>query len=608
MKCIHSVYRKIVTAFHNLPLKKKLILIYVLAFVIPVLSIMIYSTHGILKLHNEKETTQNQAQCNQICTNTRVKLINFYESVLSFSNSPAVTSYFENKYPSATAFFNTYPKVTLHITSFLTSHPQASKLVIYTDNPTFITNNASIKKMTPEIKEHYDLLCSSSDMSSPIISDVRTTASGIELNLGSRISFIKTPKYQSLLFLSYPEDILYSFYKCESEKLSIYLASPSGIIVSSSDRNCIGSNIADNELIQQLESSSLDDSVLTEIEKNHYYVSSFPEAPLLNGWKLYIKISNESYQAEINALMQKSLFLVTLFSLTGLFLYFLCSASITRRLDRLVTTMSNIHNDEMLDPIPGTEFQDEIGTLAKNFDKMIKRIKKLIYDVYTSNLQVKDLELKNKQAQLLALQSQINPHFLFNTMQSLSISCYNNDDYETAAYINKFCVFLRDCLYWETKCVPLSEEIRVAENYLSLQKLRFQEALDYEIHIPDAISEVPIPKFTLQPIVENAIEHGMESHPQKQETTCVRITAIALSDKKIEIQVEDNGAGIDAEHLKELNAKLADTQKDPKAESIGIFNTNERLRLFYGPQYGLTLEGCKGSGTRVTITIASSIT
>lgn len=305
---------------------------------------------------------------------------------------------------------------------------------------------------------------------------------------------------------------------------------------------------------------------------------------------------------DVQQLIKQALLLISLLSLLGLLLYCLCSLSITRRLNRLVDTMTEIRDGGTLDVALETDSNDEIGILSKNFDNMLKRIKKLIVDVYTSDLQVKDLEIKNKQAQLLALQSQINPHFLFNTMQSLTINCYNNDDYETAAYINKFCAFLRDCLYWETKCVPLSEEIQVVDNYLSLQKLRYQDALEYRITIPEAFCEIPIPKFSIQPIVENAIEHGLENKNREDQKGLILITASAMG-SQIHIVVEDNGAGIPAKKLEQLNRLLKAGTGEQDSESIGIFNTNERLKLFYGPDFGLELQSIEGEGTAVTISI-----
>lgn len=597
-----AIFLKTKQWFNNLSLQKKLFWVYLIAFVIPILFITLYSIRGMVHIYNEKSLAENQAQCNQIVENIEVKLNDFYKSVLNFSNSPIINNYFEYKYPDNSTFFNAYPKVSLHLTSFLVSNPQISRMIVYTDNPTFIKNNASILEYTDEMKEEFATLLEKYPEPSPTIVKTEETPKGFRINLYSPISFIKSPKYETMLFISYPEDILYTFYQHETRKLKLYLISPTGEIISSSDRTQPGQQETSIETISFIKQAELSPAKLTPVEKSYYYYSSFPDSSLLAGWNIYIEISNESYFEDVSGLITQSLFLIFILFLLGLILYCLCSLSITRRLNRLINTMSTICDDETLDVILETDSKDEIGILAQNFEKMLKRIKKLIFDVYTSDLQVKDLEIKNKQAELLALQSQINPHFLFNTMQSLAINCYNNDDFETAEYINKFCLFLRDCLYWETKCVPLSEEIRVVENYLSIQKLRYQDSLCYTIEIPKEFYGLLIPKFTLQPIVENAIEHGLEKKNCGKTPGQIQIKAVS-SKEEVQIIVEDNGVGIPAERLNEINALLKDQSGKQTSESIGIFNTNERLKLFYGPDFGLHIESAENAGTRVTITI-----
>lgn len=598
-----AIFLKTKQWFNNLSLQKKLFWVYLIAFVLPILFITLYSIRGMVLIYNEKSLAENQAQCNQIVENMEVKLNEFYKSVLNFSNSPIINNYFEYEYPDNSTFFNAYPKVSLHLTSFLVSNPQISRMIVYTDNPTFIKNNASILEYTDEMKDEFSALLAKYPEPAPTLVKTEETPKGVRINLYSPISFIKSPKYETMLFISYPEDILYTFYQHETRKLKLYLISPAGEIISSSDRTQPGQQEATVETISFIKQTELLQGKLTPVEKSYYYYSSFPDSSLLAGWNIYIEISNESYFEDVSSLITQSLFLIFLLFLLGLILYCLCSLSITGRLNRLINTMSTICDDETLDVILETDSKDEIGILAQNFEKMLKRIKKLIFDVYTSDLQVKDLEIKSKQAELLALQSQINPHFLFNTMQSLAINCYNNDDFETAVYINKFCMFLRDCLYWETRCVPLSEEIRVVENYLSLQKLRYQDSLDYRIDIPEEFYGVSIPKFTLQPIVENAIEHGLEEKNGDKTPGLIRIEATSRGDE-IQIAVEDNGAGIPADRLQKINTLLKNQSEKQATKSIGIFNTNERLKLFYGPDFGIHMESTENTGTRVTISIA----
>lgn len=597
-----AIFIKLKRWFNNLPLQKKLSGIYLIAFVVPMLFITFYSIRGIVHIYNEKSLAENQARCNQIVANVEVKLNEFYKSVLNFSNNPIINNYFEQEYPDSSAFFSAYPRVSLHLTSFLVSNPQISDMIVYTNNPTFIKNNYSILEYTDEIKAEYSALLAKYPESVPTVVQTQATAKGYRINLYSEISFTKAPKYENLLYISYTEDILYTFYQHETSKLKLYLISPTGEIVSSSDRTQLGKPEDSVGTITSIKQADLSQARLTPVGKSYYYYSSFPDSSALEGWNIYIEISNDSWFEDVSSLITQTLFLILLMFLLGLVLYCLCSLSITRRVNRLISTMSTISNDETLDVSLETDSMDEIGVLAQNFDKMLKRIKKLIFDVYTSDLQVKDLEIKNKQAELLALQSQINPHFLFNTMQSLTISCYNNDDYETAEYINRFCLFLRDCLYWETKCVPLSQEIRVVENYLSLQKLRYQDSLRYTIDIPEEFYEILIPKFTLQPIVENAIEHGLEKKSRDNTPGQIRIMACSCGED-IQITVEDNGMGIPADRLKEINEMLLNESAQQSTESIGIFNTNERLKLFYGPGFGIRMESAENAGTRVIITV-----
>ena len=606
MKLYKKAYTRVKQIANNLSLQKKLLLIYLVAFVIPIIAITQYSLSGMIRITNEKGYLQNQSQCNQIDANIESMLNDYYKSVLNFSNSPVVNSYFEYEYPDHAAFFSAYPKVSLHITSFLVSNPMVSDLTVYTDNPTFLKNAVSIKELTPDVVKKYEELKENYSIPPAILSDLQQDGKKLYINLYSTVAYTKNPKFHSLLYISYPEESLYSYYQHESEKLTLYLVSPAGRIFSSDDRSVLGMDKSASEIIQAIDASGIAENELTQIDNRSYYLSDFSDIDLLRGWQLYISISDESYLEDLHHLLWHNLLLICLLSLLGLLLYCLCSLSITRRLNRLVKTMTEIRTDETLDVSLETDSRDEIGVLSQNFDQMLQRIRKLIVDVYTSDLQVKNLEIENKQAQLLALQSQINPHFLFNTMQSLSISCYNNDDYETAEYINKFCLFLRDCLYWETKCVPLSEEIRVVDNYLTLQKFRYQNALEYTIDIPSEFLGIPIPKFTLQPIVENAIEHGLENRGPDAKTGLIFITAHS-SEEKICIEVTDNGAGISPDTLDKLNRLMKDHKDTGSAsESIGLANTNERLKLFYGSDYGLEIQSTKGKGTKVTISIPSS--
>lgn len=584
----------------NMSLRRKLTAVYLIAFFIPLICITTFAITRMVTIANEKSFQVRQTQCAQISANVSAKLNEYYKSLNSFSNNQIINHYFNYTYPDTSSFFSVYPSINTLITSFLVSNPQISSFTVFTDNPTFLTNHSSIMPMSDEVKDHYLLRKNLLPASLPILSDLETRDGVYYLALSSQVSSQSVPSHHTLLSIAYPETGIYSLYQHESSDFAVFLTAPDGTVISSSDRSAIGYPGRKHAVIQT--AGNVPSASLTELDRKWYYTETFSANSILKGWNIYIEISNEQYLEEVSSLISQSLFLITAITLLGAALFILCSQTITRRLDVLVKTMSEIRSDDDLHVEINTSGTDEIGILSKNFKKMLERINRLILDVYAKNIQVKDLEIKHKQAELLALQSQINPHFLFNTMQSLSISSYNNNDTETAAYLNKFCSFLRDCLYWETKCVPLGQEIQVVENYLSLQKLRYEDKLNYEINIPSTLHHIPIPKFTLQPIVENAIEHGLWDTGDKQ--ILIRVSAAEHANGP-DIIVEDNGSGMEADTLARICEGL--NRKDPLpegADSIGIFNTNERLKLFYGPGFGIEIESALQLGTRVTIHIA----
>lgn len=583
----------------NLSIQKKLILIYIAAFIIPIFCITFYSINGMIKISNEKTYVERQAQCNQISANILSKMSEFYKSAVSFANTQSVNEYFDSYYADNSSFFEMYPKVSAHLSSFRVGNPQLSDLTVYTDNPTFLTNGSSIRVLSPEVNDIYQTRRDLYETPPAVVANLSGSAGKYLIDLYYTFSNYKNTRYRTLIRITYPEDILYSLYRHELDKLSIYLVSPTGKIFSSSDRDAVGTGDSGPEVIGTITGGRITPGVLTVIDRKLYYMTPLSDDKLLAGWKLYIEASNESYMEDVSTVVRQALILILVVSLTGMLLYLLCSLSISRRLNRLVNAMSKVSGNDTLEVVLEKGSRDEIGILSKNFGEMLNRIKKLIVDAYTADLRLKDLEIKQKQAELKALQSQINPHFLFNTMQSLSISCYNNDDYETAGYIRKFSSFLRDCLYWETKCVPLSEELRMADNYLSLQKLRYSDMFCYEIAVPESLLSIPIPKFTLQPIVENAIEHGLGDNMQGG---LIKIYGTQDS-HHVTIIVEDNGAGIQEEQLSRLNESLRTGEGETEEQSIGIFNTHERLKLFYGPDFGIALSSTPGSGAKVMITI-----
>lgn len=247
----------------------------------------------------------------------------------------------------------------------------------------------------------------------------------------------------------------------------------------------------------------------------------------------------------------------------------------------------------------------ELNNLSSTFTGMSKKIQWLLNEKYANEVLLKESELK-------ALQAQINPHFLFNTLLSISWTARNNNDMECYDMITSLSSLLKANIYTSSsKFVSLKEELKTVQHYLKIQKIRFGQKFSYDIDIDAELSEQPILKLCLQPLVENAVTHGLEN---KTADGMILITGDFTDDKQqIVLKIIDNGIGFDSkdlnETLQDLNTlNTLENEKQPSGNNhhIGLINTQRRLKYTYGEQYGITIQSIPDNGTTVTIQLPAS--
>ncbi|ASB91075.1 MULTISPECIES: sensor histidine kinase [Bacillus] len=231
--------------------------------------------------------------------------------------------------------------------------------------------------------------------------------------------------------------------------------------------------------------------------------------------------------------------------------------------------------------------QDEIGLLGRSFNSLMLRIKELM------SLTEKQ-ERQKREAELRALQAQINPHFLYNTLDTINWMARKKGAHEVTDLVQALSKLFRISLSKGRDIIPLSDEFEHVENYLTIQKARYRDKLNYEIVAPAIGEERLILKLVLQPIVENAIYHGIKEQKGPGHIT---ITG-KETDGCLIIRVEDDGAGMDGDALAQISDQL---KKRESTEGYGMINVHERIALTFGEAYGLTVESQKGAGTAVTI-------
>jgi two-component system, sensor histidine kinase YesM len=261
-----------------------------------------------------------------------------------------------------------------------------------------------------------------------------------------------------------------------------------------------------------------------------------------------------------------------------------------KKLHDVTTTITK--ND--LQALMTSDNVDEITELGMSFNIMIGKIKEL--------LDSKIREQENlKKAELRALQAQINPHFLYNTLDTIIWMAESKKTDQVVEIVTALSSFFRISLSKGMDWITIGEEAERIRSYLTIQKMRYHDILDFKIEIAEDVNENTVLKLILQPLVENALYHGIKN---KRQGGTISVYARRKGEDEILLEVEDDGIGFTPQKLAQLRAELDDNSGDIKLESgYGIGNVNKRIRLYYGKPYGLSIQSEYATGTRVTLVI-----
>ncbi|WP_199613893.1 cache domain-containing sensor histidine kinase [Paenibacillus alkalitolerans] len=284
---------------------------------------------------------------------------------------------------------------------------------------------------------------------------------------------------------------------------------------------------------------------------------------------------------------QMILFFIVLFLLV-LPISRMAAHSITKPLVSLTEKIKQVQrgNFENTDTLQSTPNMDEIGQLHRNFRIMLEKINELFKENYQKQLIIQETEYK-------ALQAQINPHFLYNTLDTINWMAKINKQHQIAETVEALGNMLRSVISKKEPLIPILEELNILNDYVTIQKNRFDDRLDFRLNVDQEINLCFIPKLTLQPVVENAIQHGLEA----VRGVC-RIEVVAERvGEHIEIVVSDNGPGMDAQKLEDLRMGKVVSKKT----GIGLKNIDDRIKLMFGEKYGIRISSEPGKGTSVTI-------
>lgn len=306
-------------------------------------------------------------------------------------------------------------------------------------------------------------------------------------------------------------------------------------------------------------------------------------------WKTIGVFSLNETLKEVTALRHYSILIGMITLVLAVVVAFFFTASIAKPLSKLESLMKRAEEGDLSVRF-NSKYNDEIGRLGKSFNHMIKEISNLIDMVYVEQRRKREAELKT-------LQAQIKPHFLYNTLYTIQWMAKEHGAQDVVTILGDLANLFRIGLSKGKEMITVQEELEHVRSYLAIQKARYEDKLTYEVNFEEQILTHSVLKVILQPLVENAIYHGIHA---KRGGGKITITA-KVAEGKLYFSVVDNGIGITTDKLAEIRQLLGNNHVESGKTGFGIFNVNERIKLSAGKEYGLVYHSVYHEGTKVEV-------
>ena len=598
---VSGIMNKIVQVFYNMKLKRKLLLSYFILKIIP-LAVFSCLTYGrsseIIRKYISYSALQSFNQTHSFLSYRLYKIIEASDIIATDKNLNEILQKDISNYEKVdqvqdmwdilmylTSFQNKYDilKVRLYIKNGLLYSRENGNIFCIDD----IESSVWYEKL--KTKRGKVLCCPYSYV---LEQDTKDRDNNLEI-----LSIARTIKNQNryedviaLLRIDIDKRIIDNIIRSTNptDDSITYLINSDNVIVASSDYLLLQEyGITDFNRA----ASFSDEKNFTEITVNNGKVFFLSREIPETDWLMATVIPYASFLMEIEKLKQAIIILILLIGTAAYAIAYIISHSITKRISRLVAQMREIQSGK-INNIIENNYKDEIGELFESYNYMVRKVSSLIDEQYKLGQELKSAELK-------ALQSQINPHFLYNTLDMINWLSLKNSTGEVNSAVRALANFYRLSLSGGKDIVTIADELKHVSYYLQIQNIRFGDKIKPVIDVDKDVLEYSIPKITLQPIVENAIHHGILEKPDKTGVITVKGRKI---ENTIIITVSDDGIGIPEENLKSimLYESLSKT-----GSSYGIKNINERIKLIYGNDYGLNCTSVYGKGTTVEIRLAA---
>lgn len=312
-------------------------------------------------------------------------------------------------------------------------------------------------------------------------------------------------------------------------------------------------------------------------------------------WMVIHKIPRYNLENSYQEIRNNTILIICISVILLLFLYYFYSKKTNKPILQLKTAMEKVQNGE-LDTRVEVYSNDEIGFLAKGMNQMTKNLQEHIKRVYIA-------EIRQREAEIKTLKTQIQPHYLYNTLDVIRMTAVMNDDYQTAGLLDGLSGQLKYLIGGAREIVTLRDEIENVENYFKIVRVRYENRFGLDINVNEEFLDLRVPQLILQPVVENSVKYGLRP---KEESGIIAIN-VQVEGERLLISVMDNGLGMSQQKLREVQELLEnkETVKHARSKkaSIGLKNAHDRIKLILGEEYGMEIISYEGMGTIVKFSL-----
>ncbi|MBD9012997.1 MAG: sensor histidine kinase [Lachnospiraceae bacterium] len=537
----------------------KLIFYYALFALLPMFLIAVFTYGNTKKIQLERLYEELSYQMEHTIKNLDEKANSYYAVSNMFYMDNTLQSYLTADY-SQRGYEDLYSYVDDLFSNVKTFNPDITKISVYTSNRTLPQDEYYFYLLDPEnLPDWYQTTGNGGVM------HMQNTGNGT-ISFTRKLNFYESGQYQIFVYMEITEDYLNQMLGLGDEEITMVLLNDAGEIQASNHPELISKNMASINLEKQI-----------FMKNNTAYCG-----------QLQMFTDSRRYDKEAG-LAASRIFLVffvsAVLALAAIYLY---SRSFRNKVDKVRQGARSIGEGKLDYRIflpENGRGRDELDEIADSVNQMGEKIHTLIEESYKK-------ELDRKISELNLLQEQINPHFLYNALSSISVLAMGNGDKAASRAILYLSDFYRITLSKGKQDITIREELNLLESYLKIQRMRFGDSIEVEYELDESLLDVHVVKLTLQPIVENAIHHGRDDD---SEVFHILIRLFEEQGKTV-FEVIDDGCGMDPEKLMELQNSMNRSEG-----GYGLRNVNIRIKLQYGPQYGVYIESERGFGTKIRI-------